>query len=90
MPLTRLRVVAPRLSDSEADFVLGVINLVEVFRYLGLNEVPQLGELFVSEDEVIHRGRVAHVWAGFLTLNKVNFLGGQIPLKFVPTNRGWE
>ncbi len=59
--LTILGVVRPRLRNLEVDFVFGAVNRGEVFRHLGFNKVPQLGQFFRFQNRIVGAGRVAHV-----------------------------
>jgi len=59
--LTRLGVIGPRLRNLEVDLVLGAVNRGEVFRHLGFNKVPQLGQFFRLKNRVVGAGRVARV-----------------------------
>ena len=68
--LTLLCVISPRLSNLEIDLVLRVVNRGEVFRHLGFNEVPQLGQFFGFQNRVVDAGRVAHVIACLLLFKK--------------------
>lgn len=87
MPLPWLGVVAPGLSNPQIDLVLGVVDCGEVISQRGLNKVPQLSHLLVSQNRVVDRGSVAHVRPCLLALDEVNLFLGQITVEFVDTYR---
>ena len=90
VPLAWLSVVCPGLSDPQVDLVLWVVDRGEVVSQRGLDEVPQLGHLLVSQNGIVDRGGVAHVGSCLLALDEVNLFLGQVTIKFVDTDRGGE
>ena len=66
--------------------MLGVVDGLEVVRNRGLNEVPNLDQWLITQDRVVSRGCVPHVWACLLALDEVNLFVCQVTIQLVDTD----
>jgi hypothetical protein len=83
-------VIAPGLGHTKTDFVLRTMDVCEVLRDRGLNEVPQLRHLAIAQDEVVHARGVAHIGPSILTRDKIHLTLGQVSTELEERHRRWE
>ena len=83
-------VIAPGLGHTKTDFVLRTMDVCEVLRDRGLNEVPQFRHLAIAQDEVVHARGIAHVGPSILTSNEIHLTLGQVSTKLEERHRRRE